>query len=82
MVKNWMKDCSHLWTKKALLGRFTVQKSYEVELPAILQDHPKMLKKITVKKNWKKDVEISDCRTGVWTRTEAEIKQKGWEGTG
>lgn len=67
MVKNWIKDCSHLWTKKALLDRFTIQKSSEVELPAILQDHPKKLKKITVKKIGKKDIEIGDWRTGVWT---------------
>ena len=58
MVKNWIKVCSHLWTKKALLGRFTVQKSHEVELPAILQDYPKMTKKITVKKLEKKTLKL------------------------
>lgn len=66
-----------LWTKKALQGRFTSRftKSYKVEIPAILQKKPK---KIAVKK-----FEIGDCRShqfGVWTRTQADVRQKGWKG--
>jgi len=43
--------------KKPLTGRFAVRKSYEVELPALLQDHPKN-PKITVKKMGKKTLKL------------------------
>lgn len=61
-----------LWTKKALLGRFTVQKSYKVEFPAILQKKPR--------KTAVKIFELSDCRIGIWPRTQADVKQKRRKG--
>lgn len=78
-----MLACEHYWSTWRILSQDKegitrqisqqiYQKSYNVEIPAILQKKPN---KIAVK-----EFEISDWRIGVWTRTQADVKQKGWKG--
>lgn len=53
-----------------------------MELPHIFQDHPKKPKKTTVKILEKKTLKsMTAGLTEVRTKTQAEIKQKRWEGT-
>lgn len=68
--------------KKASLGRFTIQKSYEVELPTVLQDCPPKSRKRSLKKKKKgKKKTFKLVTAGLEFGHELKLKQKGWKDT-